>query len=268
MTYIRGEHGNRLCRECKPRLGPYFQKCFTCDRKKKCLKSKIDEGYSCQNCKPGIWLGKHLPKKTRLKISKANKGKKYSKEVNAKKSMPGSKNGMYGQSVYDLWVKKYGIEEAEKRKKIRHEKMSKSSSGKNNPMYGKPTPQGSGNGWSGWYKGWYFRSILELSYFIQVIERFNLSWKSADGKKEFQIKYDYLGKNKTYTPDFLINDKYVIEIKPKKLSKTPYVQAKAQAAKKWCNENGYIYKITCVSHLDTKLLVKLVENRSIKLLVR
>jgi len=50
-------------------------------------------------------------------------------------------------------------------------------------MYGKPAPIGSGNGWSGWYKGWYFRSLLELSFMINVIERFKMSWQNAETKK-------------------------------------------------------------------------------------
>jgi hypothetical protein len=36
-------------------------------------------------------------------------------------------------------------------------------------MYGKPSPQGSGNGWSGWYKGKYFRSIMELSFIVEYL---------------------------------------------------------------------------------------------------
>ena len=38
---------------------------------------------------------------------------------------------MYGISVYDLWVKKYGKEEADKRKEARRIKLSRSLQGKN-----------------------------------------------------------------------------------------------------------------------------------------
>ena len=80
-------------------------------------------------------------------------------------------------------------------------------------MYGKPSPQGSGNGWSGWYKGWYFRSLLELSYMILVIERFNISWSNGE---KIKITYkNFSGINRNYFPDFLLNNKYIIEIKPK-----------------------------------------------------
>ena len=47
-------------------------------------------------------------------------------------------------------------------------KISNASKGKNNPMYGKPSPQGSGNGWSGWYKGIYFRSLLYSSFMSSI----------------------------------------------------------------------------------------------------
>ncbi len=44
-------------------------------------------------------------------------------EINAKKSCPGSKNGMYGVSVYDKWVEKYGKEEADRKEKSKIDKM-------------------------------------------------------------------------------------------------------------------------------------------------
>ena len=47
--------------------------------------------------------------------------------------------------------------------------MSASMSGEQNPMFGKQTPTGAGNGWSGWYKDWYFRSLGELSYVVNVL---------------------------------------------------------------------------------------------------
>ena len=46
-------------------------------------------------------------------------------------------------------------------------------------MYGRFSPRGSGNGWSGWYKEWYFRSLLELSYMINET-KFNMGyWRKS-----------------------------------------------------------------------------------------
>ena len=42
-------------------------------------------------------------------------------------------------------------------------KMSLSNSGKRNGMYGKSAPKGSGHGYSGYYKSYYFRSLFETS---------------------------------------------------------------------------------------------------------
>ena len=57
------------------------------------------------------------------------------------------------------------------------------SIGEKNAQYGKPAYGGSGNGWSGWYKEWYFRSIMELSFMINYIEKNNLKWKTAEHKQ-------------------------------------------------------------------------------------
>ena len=91
----------------------------------------------------------------------------------------GSNNPMYGKSVYEAWVEKYGIEEADKRMVACKKKHSKNNSGSNNPMYGKPSPNGSGNGWKGWYKERYFRSLRELTYMLEL-EESATSWVSAE----------------------------------------------------------------------------------------
>jgi hypothetical protein len=168
----------------------------------------------------------------------------------------GKNNPMYGKNFYDIWVKKYGKEEADNRMKEFNKKQSLRTSGKNNPMYGRPSPQGSGNGWSGWYKGWYFRSLKELSYMINVIEKKNIKWKSAE--KDINIKYiNYNGKERTYHPDFLLEDKVLIEIKPRKLMETPANKLKKEAALKYCEENNIEYRM-----VDVKIL-KIEELRNL-----
>ncbi len=142
----------------------------------------------------------------------------------------------------EIWTEKYGKERADELWKIYLKKASKAVSGENNPMYGKPSPQGSGHGWKGWFNGLYCRSLREMAYLIHLTEN-NISWASAE-KKEFTINYtNWNGKNRTYRPDFIIEGKTLVEIKPKRLQKSPIVILKKAAAEKFCAANGYKYEL-------------------------
>lgn len=175
----------------------------------------------------------------------------------------GKNNNMFGKSVYNVWVEKYGVETADIKLKELKIKHSKNNSGKNNPMFGKPSPVGSGNGWSGWYKDWFFRSIKELSYMINVIEKNNIQWVSAESNK-YQINYeDYKGNNRTYTADFILNNKYLIEIKPKKLWYSDSVIRKKISAIKFCEENNLTYKLRDTPNLSSEKLKELYETKQI-----
>lgn len=193
-----------------------------------------------------------------------NIDKSYTKTDEFRRNMSlvtsGENNPMYGKSVYDVWIKKYGKDIADLKTIEWKKKISIKNSGKNNPMYGKPSPTGSGNGWSGWYKEWYFRSILELSYMVLVIERFDLNWCSAD-LNQYIVKYiDALNNERTYRADFIINDKYMIEIKPIRLANSPNNILKAAAARVFCNDNNLKYKITRCSTLNYTEIQKLKES--------
>lgn len=110
-------------------------------------------------------------------------------------------------------------------------KRSENAKGKNNPMYGKPAPQGSGNGWQGWYKGIYFSSLLELS-FMCYCEKNDIRFEPLSQTKSSGIKYVIDGKDRTYFPDFIINEETLVEVKPHKLVKTALNSAKIEAAKR------------------------------------
>lgn len=161
----------------------------------------------------------------------------------------------------------YGVEKANE---IRR-KLSEKTKGDKNPQYGNPPPQGSGNGWSGWYKGWHFRSIHELSFMVNYIEKNCLSWTSAEAKK-YAIPYiHYDGTVKNYFGDFILSNNVLVEIKPEKLINSKLVELKKQGALKWCEQNGFSYKI--FSTKDFKLLdkieiKKLVEAGNLKWLPR
>lgn len=189
--------------------------------------------------------GKETSDKAKKRISKTlsgrvgvNKGLKWTElqKENLKKVRPTK-----GKTLEEL----YGYEKAIQIKK----NMSKATSGKNNPMYGKPSPQGSGNGWSGWYNEWFFRSLLELSYMINVIEKNNLEWKSGE-LKEYSIPYILENKERTYHCDFIIENT-LKEIKPTSLLNSKIVLIKKEAAEKWCLNNGYSYKIESSSDFSS-----------------
>lgn len=236
--------------------------CITCSNKERCNRPeeriknslRLKEYYKTN---PNPFFGKEHTKETKDKIRVSLSGK-----------TSGTNNGMYGKNFFDIWVEKYGKEVADEKLVELRRKQSLASSGENNPMYGKTSPKGSGNGWSGWYKGWFFRSLHELTFMINVIERFGFEWKSAE-TNQYKIGYiDYKGTNRNYFPDFILNDKYLVECKPRKLWESKTVLDKKNAALEFCKNNGLIYKMVDVGKLSEEKLKSLYDNNEIKLTKR
>jgi len=145
-------------------------------------------------------------------------------------------------------------------------KLSKANSGSNNAMYGKPSPQGSGNGWSGWYNGFYFRSLLELSYLKYLFDN-DVKFRTAE-TQEFKVEYkDWEGNKRNYFPDFYLEDtKEIVEIKPKKLVNSKQNKSKFKAAKKkYGNKFKIITEEIKISDDEIKILY---ENHEVKFLER
>lgn len=164
---------------------------------------------------------------------------------------------MKGNSYYKIWVKKYGVGVADEMN--RECSLKKSLKGEKNYWFGKTPPFGSGNGWSGWYKGWYFRSLLELSYMVNIIEKNNMNWVSGESN-DFKIIYEHNNTIKNYFPDFILNNKYMIECKPKKLWKTNLIINKKNAAEEFCKKNGLIYKLREVPKMSDDEILLLYQN--------
>ena len=142
-------------------------------------------------------------------------------------------------------------------------KLSVANSGKNNPMYGKPSPGGSGNGWANWYAGEHFRSLRELQYYISEVEGHNVVCESAQSK-QFRIPYkDWAGVDRTYKPDFFVDNHWLVEVKPQKLWNTKTVVSKKLAAEKFCRRMGYEYKLVDVG-LNSSLLKEKYLNGEIR----
>lgn len=210
------------------------------------------------------FYGKHHSDKVKEILKNVNKQYTQTDDFKKKSARIGKKNGMYGKSVYDVWTKKYGDQKAkEKWIQMQHKKSIKMS-GTNNPMYGKPAPIGSGSGWSGWYKKWYFRSLRELSYLILVIEANNRQWESAD-KNKFAISYvDHLGVKRTYRPDFLVDKKHLIEVKPAHFMNTPINILKKEAALKFCQKNGLKFHVVDSKILNVNTIIDLYNRKEVE----
>ncbi len=170
--------------------------------------------------------------------------------------------GRKKKSMYSYWIDNYGKEEADKMMIEYGKKRSILHSGKNNPMYGKPPPKGSGQGWKGWYKDFYFRSLRELSY-ILYLDHNKIEWESAETSR-FRIPYkDYLNKDRTYAPDFLINKTELVEIKPIRLHNSPLIKLKTNAAIDFCSRNGLSFKIIDFE-INSKEIIKALDSKLIR----
>jgi hypothetical protein len=148
------------------------------------------------------------------------------------------------------------------------QKRRNSLSGKRNGMYGKPPPNGSGNGYSGWYNGIFFRSLLELNYMVNVLDRFRIDYQSAENKK-YRIPYTSYDKSvKTYSPDFIVAGKYLVEVKPKPLWRSTAVKLKKLAAENYCDENGLKYKLVDPGKMNADQIKSLYESGKIVFMKR
>lgn len=179
----------------------------------------------------------HRAVKTNAKCRECRRAHNKTKEFadTVRKAANGKK---WGGDPYPYWLAKHGKNWADKKQAEVNSK--KGQSGSKNPMYGRPSPQGAGNGWKGWYKGRYFRSIREVCAQIEFENNGRLFVQAET--MAFAIPYvDYAGMERTYFPDFLVDNKYLYEIKPKRLWNTPKCIAKKTAAELFCDKNGYVY---------------------------
>ena len=241
----------RKCPECDKTL-KYSSKgsCRTAEKRKSICRECADKKHSLRmQGEENPFYKKTHNKKTRQIISSKNKKAwenktpEELKEFGQKKSQPKEKNGMYGKTPYDIWLEKYGKEEADKRySSWRESKIRTALRGEANPSFGRPPPHGTGNGWKSRYKGFYCRSLRELTFLISLDEQ-NVVWRGAEN---IRIKYLLNSEIKTYAPDFLVGNT-IYEIKPIKLHNSKIVQAKASGAIDYCNNNNLEYKLIDVT---------------------
>ena len=218
----------------------------------KCAHKIFGENHKGKN---NTFFGKKHSKESmeQMKESSLNseKRQKYYEKIrtqehrdNMSEKFSGENNPRYGRGgLYDIWLEKYGEEEAKIRYDSYINKVSETMKGEKAFWFGKTPPHGVGNGYNGWYNNWFFRSIHELSYMINVIEKENLEWISAENQ-EYKVSYvDETGEKRNYFADFLIQKNTLIEVKPTSLQETKNVLLKSEAAKKFCKNKGLRYEI-------------------------
>lgn len=236
----------RICLQCK---GPLNK------GKKFCSKSCSNKhGHAS-----GIRNNSHICKDwTSLKSYQERYGEEEGKFLhqsyieNLKSSNRGEKNPMYGKHDHVHGLRRvnlkrkgktlaeiYGVEKAAKILM----QTSESVSGEKNPMFGKPAPKLSGNGVKGYYKGFFFRSLLELVC-MKHLESEGVKLENVEHER-VRIQYTgWDGQKRTYVPDMLIKDRNVLlEVKPERLSKSKSNALKFDAAREFCEKNGLQFVI-------------------------
>lgn len=196
-------------------------------------------------------MAKHLKKRGIDTSSKAGRrnsswGVTFSEERinNICKSLEGKRRGGHYERTPEICNKiSEGLKEYYSLHEVSQEtreKLSKAwADGKyeNSPM---------GRGYSGYFysiknnKDFYFRSFLELDYLLKLEYDTNIFTYSVE---PFQIK---LPNNHHYTPDILINNEILVELKPKdhlNWENEDRWNLEITSAQEYCKKHNYTFKI-------------------------
>jgi len=242
-TFKRASQNNTKCMKCNNsgENNPFYGKSHSDNAKDIFRKNNLKN------------IDKYKSEEFRKKVSKHNKGEN---------------NPMYGKNFYEVWIDKYGKEIADEKMREFKIKQSINNTGEKNSMFGKPSPKGSGNGWSGWYKNFFFKSLKELS-FILTMENEGIDIESAERKK-FRISYiDRNGNSRNYYPDFFIKEKNtIIECKPLHFFNSEEVLLKKESALKFCEKNGFKYELVDPIKLTDDIIKGLYDLGFIKFIDR
>jgi hypothetical protein len=112
---------------------------------------------------------------------------------------------------------------------------------------------------SGTYRGWYFRSLKELSYAVKL-DKEGRKWRSAENK-EFLVEYlDLKGKKRRHWPDFFVDDCIIVEVKPTSKMQQKLVLKKSEAMRAFCLEKGYTYEIISPRRIQKTTLKKMYDT--------
>jgi very-short-patch-repair endonuclease len=165
----------------------------------------IKKIFLCKKCRTkggrNGMFNKKLSIEARNKIREKNTGRKTSEETKLKLhyallgknkgKYDGKNNPMYNKKVYDIWVEKYGEEEANNKNIKYKNKISNKTSGKNNPMYNKKVY----DIWVEKYgeeeadKKWkiYLEKLSKTSYFRTYNKQNNKNWSNISQELFWKI---------------------------------------------------------------------------------
>lgn len=68
------------------------------------------------------------------------------------------------------------------------------------------------------------------------------------------------GVERKYFADFLVSEKYLVEIKPRKLWDSMLVSVKKDAAICFCEANGFVYKLVDLGRISNAQIMLLYES--------
>jgi len=161
------------------------------------IKATRIKNHSYFSCRKGKTLeqeyGLERTKEIRKNLSDSHKGNEgYWKD---KKRSKKDRKKMSAAKMNKTYEERMGIEKAKECKR----KLSKAKSGQNNPMYGKPTPIGSGN--CKWYEynGENLQGTYELR-FAKLCDKNNIRWE----KMHKVLPYIINNRKRNYLPDFKV----------------------------------------------------------------
>lgn len=263
MAEQRGDAWVRYCPKCG-------KECVSSGRRAKynCMEAER-MGRTCKSCgasrgsgKDNPFYGKRHSKEMKNKMSLAAKERQSKRSESEKLEFKIKMRDVYEKhhagkprlSHHEYWRLKYDEDEVEELIAKESERKSRASSGKNNPMYGRPSPGGSGVGWKGWLDGKFFRSLRELRFMLD-----NPSAISAE-TNDWRAKFIWLNNDRTTVADFLILERMEVhECKPTRLHGTPLVQEKARAMRALAESRGWSFFLTdpgIVQYDDLKALIQ------------
>lgn len=127
--------------------------------------------------------------------------------------MRGENNPMFGTSSVQMWRETLNPQQFKQRMAELRISMQSRSYGSKNPMFGKPSPIGSGRGISGRWQGLHFRSLLELAFLETFFNQHGYLPKTGE-THNYKVS---LPSGKNYFPDFIDNEENIYEIKPSRM---------------------------------------------------